>query len=139
MARWLAILLLMCQCCAIDVGKCCNPDPELKWFNVSSNEWENRKEFIVNNCHCLRDQIISNGTLQEGEYKHYHWTLTNYSLINDPKGGKVTFLLVPCRGKAQIFAKPAILGDGKQMNQLFETVAEGDYAGKQRLAFLLPM
>ena len=110
---------------AVDIGSCCVPDDDLKWYNRDAEQNEDRKDFIQKNCNCLRDQNVYNGTVAAGKYMHYHWTLTNYSLINDEEGGKVTFLLVPCRGKAQIFAKPAILGDGKKMNQLFETDQDG--------------
>jgi len=67
--------------------------------------------------HLLEQQIV-----REGEYKFYHWTLDDFSLVNTDEGGTVTFTMSPCNGVPQVFVKPALLYQGNAMEQLFETV-----------------
>lgn len=62
-----------------------------------------------------------NQTVKAGEYKHYHWTLTTYSLINHEKGASITFEVVPEVGYPQMFTKAQILYGGLPMCQMFET------------------
>lgn len=62
-----------------------------------------------------------NETLAPGEYRHYHWTLTTYSLINHEAGASITFEVVPEYGYPQMFTKAQILYGGLPMCQMFET------------------
>jgi hypothetical protein len=70
-----------------------------------------------------------NETLKAGEYKHYHWTLTTYALINHEDGAQITFEVVPEYGYPQMFTKAQILYGGMPMCQMFETKAgtEGEH------------
>jgi hypothetical protein len=118
------ILLVLPTKALIDLGECCDPDPSLE-IERSDGSSANRAAWIRDKCHCLRDNRRVPGEVKKGQYQHYHWTLTNYTLINDPTGGFVTFHLIPCNGMPNLFAKPAILADGTKMNQLFEVYPEG--------------
>jgi len=64
----------------------------------------------------LKDQKCTAGT-----YKHYHWTIQDYDVINHNAGSSIEFSLIPCHGKPEIFIKPQILYAGIPMCQLFET------------------
>ena len=130
--RALLVALIPLTRALIDLGECCDPDPSLE-MQMPDGSFVNRVQWIRDHCHCLNDNRRVPGQVDAGKYQHYHWTLTNYTLINDPTGGFVTFHLIPCNGKASIFAKPAILGDGVKMNQLFEVYPEGhEFEGYQR-------
>eukprot|EP00591_Stephanopyxis_turris_P010522 CAMPEP_0195527804 /NCGR_PEP_ID=MMETSP0794_2-20130614/29733_1 /TAXON_ID=515487 /ORGANISM="Stephanopyxis turris, Strain CCMP 815" /LENGTH=700 /DNA_ID=CAMNT_0040658805 /DNA_START=128 /DNA_END=2230 /DNA_ORIENTATION=+ len=64
-------------------------------------------------------------TLKAGEYKHYHWTLTTYALINDAAGASITFEVVPEYGYPQMYTKAQILYGGMPMCQMFKTEPGG--------------
>jgi hypothetical protein len=57
-----------------------------------------------------------------GEYRHFHYVLTDPSALHNLEGADVTFRLMPCHGRAELFVKPQILWRGKHMWQMFETV-----------------
>ena len=114
------------------IGACCTPEPDLRLppSSISGAQGATRASWVKSHCTCLHDGLLAarNATVGAGEYRHFHWSLTNYSLIEGtgPGGagggeGRVTFLLTPCRGRAHLFVKPALLRDGRRMDQLFET------------------
>jgi hypothetical protein len=107
----------------IEIGTCCEFDPSIGDVRISGQGLTNRSGWVQENCNCLHDNTKVDGSVLPGSYAHYHWTIQDYSLINHAKGGRLTFLLTPCAGAPAMFVKPAILGDGKRMNQLFEADA----------------
>lgn len=66
--------------------------------------------------------LLTNETCSAGQYKHYHWTIQDYDVINDNAGSSIEFELTPCHGRPELYIKPQILYAGIPMCQLFETV-----------------
>lgn len=65
--------------------------------------------------------LLKDQECEAGEYKHYHWTIQDYDVINDNDGSSIEFALTPCHGHPEIYIKPQILYAGIPMCQLFET------------------
>jgi len=65
--------------------------------------------------------LLKDQECEAGEYKHYHWTIQDYDVINDNEGSSIEFALTPCHGHPEIYIKPQILYAGIPMCQLFET------------------
>jgi len=65
--------------------------------------------------------LLTNQTCSPGQYKHYHWTVQDFDVINDNAGSSIEFELTPCHGHPEIYIKPQILYAGIPMCQLFET------------------
>ena len=108
MRSYALLLLALPTKALIDLGECCDPDSTLEVLKPDGSSVK-RASWIRDKCHCLQDNRRVPGAVKKGEYQHYHWTLDNYMLMNDPTGGYVTFHLLPCNGMPNIFAKPAIL------------------------------
>ena len=59
--------------------------------------------------------LLTNQTCSPGQYKHYHWTVQDFDVINDNAGSSIEFELTPCHGHPEIYIKPQILYAGIPM------------------------
>ena len=59
--------------------------------------------------------LLTNETCTAGQYKHYHWTIQDYDVINDNAGSSIEFELTPCHGRPELYIKPQILYAGIPM------------------------
>ena len=59
--------------------------------------------------------LLRNETCEAGDYKHYHWTIQDYDVINDNAGSSIEFELTPCHGRPELYIKPQILYAGIPM------------------------
>ena len=59
--------------------------------------------------------LLTNETCSAGQYKHYHWTIQDYDVINDNAGSSIEFELTPCHGRPELYIKPQILYAGIPM------------------------
>jgi hypothetical protein len=114
---------------------CCKPADNLMWQN-NEGAMEDREPWIEEVCTCLVDDDTITGALTAGSYAHYHYVLDDYKMV-DPRQektglkahmdgggnyydveGHVTFHLQPCDGKSNLFVKPALLAEGRDMDQV---------------------
>jgi hypothetical protein len=53
------------------------------------------------------DTVLVDETVQPGQYKHFHWTVSNYLDLDDARGDRrsVTFEVQPCNGTTHLFVK----------------------------------
>lgn len=105
----------------VTIAKRCEPHSDLK------HNGQRRADWIKQRCTELRTGVLAaqNATVAAGEYKHYHWVVDDYALVKSAGGGRVSFVLTPCRGRSHLFVKPAVLRNGRAMDQLFETNPDG--------------
>ena len=105
----------------VTIAKPCESHSGLTHNGASRAPWIQQK------CTELRTGVkdAQNATVGAGQYKHYHWVVDDYNLVKGAGGGRVSFVLTPCRGRAHLFVKPAVLRNGRAMDQLFETNPDG--------------
>jgi hypothetical protein len=120
---------------AVAPESCCRPAENLMWQNGNGAN-EDRQPWIEAECECLIDGETSTKTIAAGTYAHYHYIVDDYTKL-DPRSekqtleahmrdggeyydveGRVTFHLQPCNGKSHLFVKPALLAEGREMDQV---------------------
>jgi len=70
----------------------------------------------------FNDTVITDVTVAPGEYKNFHWAVSNYLDLDDASGNRrtITFEVVPCTGSAHLFVR--------SLTQPFPTAESHDFA-----------
>jgi hypothetical protein len=119
-------------------GGCCEPESTLQWFNSETGKYESRAGWITKECKCLPHNQKLSTNLGKGQYHHYHFKIPDVANTISNSTPRVVFWLIPCDGVAYMFVKPALLGDGLKMNQMFETVSDGKFEGNHTKTWPFP-
>lgn len=71
--------------------------------------WDNGSSIL--NCQCIGDNVeLKELTIEFAEKKHFHWRLTNFSLVNlpDARRPNITFTVAPCTGSVEVYVVPVL-------------------------------
>ena len=66
----------------------------------------------IADCTPLYDNLeVSQQSVEAGEYKYYHWVMTDFSItdVPDDERPSITFRVSPCTGNAHLYVRPVTL------------------------------